>query len=82
MKSKYQIPTGELVDRLTIVNIKIWHLEEKIAKAQIDNDFEKIGKLALQIRIINNDRIELKEEINRIVDGTETGSDKLNFTRL
>ena len=62
---------GDLVDRIGIVNQKIWALENDLRKGkegQIVNGVrltkEEIGKRAIMIRDINRERVALKNAIN------------------
>lgn len=61
---------GDLIDRLSITNLKIWHLEEQIrAGKEKELTIEDIGKRALKIRDLNKERIELKNAINEDGNG-------------
>ena len=73
--------TGELLDRLSIVNIKIWHLEEKLGEADKNKKFKLAGKIAISIRKNNNIRVALKNEITKRIDKISIDG-KINFTRL
>ena len=61
-----EISLGDLVDKLTIINNKIWHLESDIRKGKLDGDLEETGRRAIQVRELNNERIALKNAINEI----------------
>lgn len=66
---KMNVSMGDLIDRLSIVNLKIWHLEEQIrAGKEQELTIEKIGKNALEIRDLNRERIALKNAINEEFD--------------
>lgn len=58
---------GELIDRLTIVNNKIWHLEEDI-KAQ-PNIPTLVAEKALKVRRLNMERSQLKNAITNRIEG-------------
>ena len=75
----YKISTGELIDRLSIVNVKMWHMDEGIAKAIKAGDKLKAGELAGFVRELNADRADLREEINRRVDGVGKGTNKIEY---
>lgn len=45
---------GELIDRLTITNLKFWHIEEDLAKPEISMEIK--GKLARQADDLNSFR--------------------------
>lgn len=57
------IGMGDCIDRLSIVNIKMFHLEEKLM--QTDN-MEERGKIATQLRLLNGERSALKNSLNQI----------------
>ena len=60
-----EVTLGELVDRLAIVNLKIWHLEDKIRDSkEKELGLEEVGRRALQIRDYNSERIAVKNAIN------------------
>lgn len=63
-----RIPLGGLVDRLSIVNQKIWHLESDIRKGVIDDDAE-VGRRAKQIRDFNAERVALINALNELDGG-------------
>lgn len=62
-----EISLGELVDRLSIVNHRIFHLEDEIRRGD-ENKFNlrEIGRRALLIRDLNKERIAYKNAINKI----------------
>ncbi len=57
---------GELLDRLSICNLKQWHLEELIADE--NTDIEEVGRLADQVVAINNLRKKIIDSINELFD--------------
>ncbi len=62
-----EVSPGELVDRLSIVNLKIWHLESDIRLGKENKlSKEEIADNALAIRDLNKERIELKNAINEL----------------
>lgn len=71
-----EVSLGDLIDRLSIVNQKIWHLESDIRKGVL-TDLTEIGKRALQIRDFNKERIALKNAINELA-GTGFKETKVN----
>lgn len=73
------LPLGELVDRLSIINVKMWHVDEGIAKAERKNDFQKAGELAVMARGLNKERAKVREEINKLFHGESTGSEKIEY---
>jgi len=49
----FHVSVGELIDRLAITNIKMWHLDEALAKT--DNKVKK-GEYADIVRNLNRER--------------------------
>lgn len=70
---------GELIDRLTIINCKMWHMDEGISKAEKENDMVKAGEFAILARALNRERADVREEINRVLGFEETGSNKIEY---
>ncbi len=62
---------GDLIDKLSICNIRLWHLEE--IKNNLDLPDSQIADAARKISIVNKQRNMLIDEINRylqrIIDG-------------
>jgi len=60
---------ADLMDKLSIVNNKIWHLEADIRDGK-ENElgWEEVGRRAVQVRDLNRERIAIKNEINRRFD--------------
>lgn len=63
-----RVTLGQLVDRLSIVNLKIWHLESDIRKGVVMDDAE-IGRRAKQIRDFNAERVALVNALNELDGG-------------
>ena len=53
---------SDLIDRLCIVNLKIWHLEEAIRNVDLSD--EEVGALTRKLTPINEERSTLKSLIN------------------
>jgi len=58
---------GELIDRLTIVNVKIYHLEDTVMES---DDSETVAAAAKKTRALNRERSDLKNAITRLVQGS------------
>ena len=64
-----KLTIGELVDRLCIVNARIWHLESDIRKGKEGElGLEEVGRRAIAIREHNAERTALKNELTRRLD--------------
>jgi hypothetical protein len=55
---------GELIDKLTIVNLKIWHLED--IKRDSDDD-SKVANACRKTNVLNTQRNLLMEEIDNLM---------------
>lgn len=64
-----QYSIGELIDRLAITNLKIWHLEESI-KEQRDAGAsdEDVLELCDKVIALNALRVEIVDSINEFFD--------------
>lgn len=62
-----QYSMGELIDKLTIIHLKIWHLEEDIAAAKVSNiPVEEIEKMCDQVVNLNTTRNHIVKSINEL----------------
>ncbi len=85
VKENYTISLGELIDRLAITNIKMWHLDERISKLNKSGKKEdkiEAGELAGLTRDSNRERADLREELNLRLEGRSRGSNKIEYTKL
>ena len=73
----FTVSIGELIDRLSIVNIKMWHMDEAISKT---DDKIKKGEYADIARNLNKERTDLREEINIRLEGRSRGTNKIEYT--
>ena len=64
MKLYYSL--GELIDRLTITNLKQWHLEEDMANPEVP--IAKKSEITEQILSLNTFRNKLIEGINTLYE--------------
>jgi hypothetical protein len=66
---KMRMSLADLVERLFIVNHRIWELEADIRGGREDElVLEEVGRRAISIRNLNKERITIKNEINRRFD--------------
>ena len=75
----FTISIGELIDRLSIANVKVWKAEEAMSKVTKNKE---VAKYALMIRAMNRERSELREEINSRLEGRTRGTTKINYPNL
>lgn len=72
-----RLSLGELIDMLSIVNIKIFMLVEGVMQAPEDiesMDFDSIihlAKCGKKAQILNSQRSALKNQIDRVLEGLE-----------
>jgi len=75
----FTVSIGELIDRLSIANVKVWKAEESMSKVKNSKD---IAQFALMIRAMNRERSELREEINSRLEGRTRGTTKISYPGL
>ena len=67
-----QYSVGELVDKLAIIHLKIWHLEEDIAGARERGlPDEDIEKLCDQVVNLNTTRNAIVKSINEMYEAKD-----------
>jgi len=59
----------EKLRRLFKENKTIWDLENEIRNTSEKEEWEEIGKKAVEIRLHNSERVRIKNEINKLFDG-------------
>jgi len=57
---------GELIDKLTIANIRLWHLEDIRRNKNLTND-ERL-KACDSVSVVNKQRNNLIDEIDKCID--------------
>ncbi len=57
-----KLPLSELLDRLVILNLKIWHLEDGVRDPTKSD--EEVGKLTRMMTTFNEQRTTIKNEID------------------
>jgi hypothetical protein len=60
---------GEVIDRLSITNLKMWHLEEQMNNPSIS--LEEKGKISEDIVKLNNLRNKCIDSINEYFEGQQ-----------
>jgi hypothetical protein len=79
-KEGFSVSIGELIDRLSIVNIKMWHMDVGISECKEKGDMVGAGKFAILARDLNRERADLREEINMRLEGQSRGSNKIEYS--
>ena len=62
---------GELIDKLCVVHLKIWHIEERVEKikdSKDEKDLIEIEKMLNQIVSLNDLRIKIIDSINEYLE--------------
>ena len=66
-----QYSLGELVDKLSIIHLKIWHLEERIADK--DAPDEDVERMCDQVVGLNTARNEIVQGIDEMLESRQSG---------
>ena len=66
---------GSMIDKLTILNLKIWHHEEICYDPK--SSIEQIGQAKLAINSLNTQRTAMVEAIDKLFKGVVEGSIEL-----
>jgi hypothetical protein len=73
---------GDLIDRLSIVNIKIALLESDLRQGKEGRmSLQEVGERALMVRTLNNERVAVKKALNQLLDSEAFNDVKVNYTR-
>lgn len=60
---------GEMIDKLTVTHLKIWHIEEEIQKKRAEKAPDKeIEKLCDQVVSLNAQRVKIVSSINEFFE--------------
>lgn len=70
---------GSLVDKISIVNLKIYHMKEQLKRSDVDKDFKK--GVRLKIRILKTQLLDLEDEITQLLHEVVTGKKELKIYR-
>jgi hypothetical protein len=57
---------GELIDKLVVIHLKIWHLEERIGAGKGTLQDKEIEEMCDQVVNLNTTRTKIIESIDRI----------------
>ena len=66
---------GSLVDKLSIKNLRYWHLDESIAKE--DSSSRETQELKVKLKLVDNQRNDLLNEIDAFLAAALTGDVKV-----
>jgi len=61
-----QYSFGELVDKLAVIHLKIWHLEEEVASRKNEPADEDLEKILDQIVNLNTTRVKIVQSLDEL----------------
>lgn len=70
---------GSLVDKLSINELKIYHMEEQLARVDVDENFKR--DCSFRISILKEQRSDLTEELRALMDDVLAGRKKFKLYR-
>lgn len=70
---------GSLVDKLSINELKIYHMEEQLARVDVDENFKR--DCSFRISILKEQRGDLTEELRALMDDVLSGRKKFKLYR-
>lgn len=70
---------GSLVDKLSINELKIYHMEEQLARVDVDENFKR--DCSFRISILKEQRSDLTEELRALMDDVLSGRKKFKLYR-
>ena len=70
---------GSLVDKITIVNLKIYHMREQLKRHDVSSDFKK--GVREKIEILKEQLRDLEDEINALISDVACGKRKIKVYR-
>lgn len=70
---------GSLVDKLSINELKIYHMSEQLERTDVTKDFLEDCKFRLDILI--NQRKDLSEELDELIQNVVSGKKELKMYR-
>lgn len=70
---------GSLIDKLSINELKIYHMKEQLQRDDVDESF--IRECMDKLSILNLQRKDLSEELQMLMDDVNAGRKKLRIYR-
>ena len=70
---------GSLIDKLSINELKIYHMNEQLSREDVNEDFRNDCKERLEI--LHTQRTDLGSELQELLDDVLTGKKKLRLYR-
>ena len=70
---------GSLVDKMSINELKIYHMEEQLRRNDVDKNF--LDDCESRLAILREQRSDLKEELQTLIDDVLSGKKKFKLYR-
>ena len=70
---------GSLVDKMSINELKIYHMEEQLRRSDVDKHF--LNDCESRLAILREQRSDLKEELQTLIDDVLSGKKKFKLYR-
>lgn len=70
---------GSLIDKMSINELKIYHMDEQAKRDDISEDFRR--DCLSRLEVLKMQRVDLKEELQQLMDDVTTGKRKYKLYR-
>ena len=70
---------GSLVDKMSINELKIYHMEEQVRRNDVDKNF--LEDCEMRLAILREQRSDLQEELQSLIDDVLSGKKKFKLYR-
>lgn len=70
---------GSLIDKMSINELKIYHMDEQAKRDDISEDFRR--DCLSRLEVLKIQRVDLKEELQQLMDDVTTGKKKYKLYR-
>ena len=70
---------GSLVDKMSVNELKIYHMEEQLRRSDVDKNF--LDDCESRLAILREQRSDLKDELQTLIDDVLSGKKKFKLYR-
>ena len=70
---------GSLVDKMSVNELKIYHMEEQLRRSDVDKNF--LDDCEMRLAILREQRSDLKDELQTLIDDVLSGKKKFKLYR-
>ena len=70
---------GSLIDKMSVNELKIYHMEEQIRRSDVDKNF--LDDCEMRLAILREQRSDLKDELQTLIDDVLSGKKKFKLYR-